>query len=155
MEHETTPDPDENKYKKETRRLPTWTSLLVLLYLISVFLLVVRMDRRLPTALTTSDIPDNPERFIEERSRRVLRDLTSIGARPAGSYENEVLAVDLLKRELQSIQARCHPKHKLTIDIQVRQIQKPLYLQCGETHSLQQEIMQVISYDILETSGKF
>ena len=119
VEHETTPDPDENKYKKETRRLPTWTSFLVLLYLVSVFLLVVRMDRRLPTALTTSDIPDNPERFIEERSRRVLRDLTSIGARPAGSYENEVLAVDLLKRELQSIQARCHPKHKLTIDIQV------------------------------------
>ena len=119
VEHKASADPDENKYKKETRRLPTWTSVLVLLYLISVFLLVVTMDRRLPTALTIPDIPDHPERFIEERSRRVLRALTSIGARPAGSYENEVLAVDLLKRELTSIKERSHPNHKLTIDIQV------------------------------------
>ena len=119
MEHKASHDPDENKYKKETRRLPTWTSIIVLLYLISVFMLVVTMDRRLPNALTIPDIPDNPERFIEERSRRVLRALTSIGARPAGSYENEVLAVDLLKRELKSIKERSHPSHKLTIDIQV------------------------------------
>ena len=119
MEQKASHDPDENKYKKETRRLPTWTSIIVLLYLISVFMLVVTMDRRLPNALTIPDIPDNPERFIEERSRRVLRALTSIGARPAGSYENEVLAVDLLKRELKSIKERSHPSHKLTIDIQV------------------------------------
>ena len=119
VEHKASQDPDDNKYKKETRRLPTWTSIIVLLYLVFVFMLVVTMDRRLPTALTISDIPDNPERFIEERARRVLRALTSIGARPAGSYENEVLAVDLLKRELKSIKERSHPGHKLTIDIQV------------------------------------
>ena len=120
VEHKASQDPDDNKYKKETRRLPTWTSIIVLLYLVSVFMLVVTMDRRLPTALTINDLPNNPERFIEERSRRVLRALTSIGARPAGSYENEVLAVDLLKRELKSIKERSHPNHKITIDIQVK-----------------------------------
>ena len=113
------PDPDDNKYRKETRRLPAWTAVAVLLYLLSVLGLVILMDDRLPAALTTADIPDNPDTFIEERARRTLRALTSIGARPAGSYENEVLAVDLLRRELQSIKERSHPSHKLTIDIQV------------------------------------
>ena len=89
------------------------------LYLISVFYLVFFMDARLPKALKVADIPENPERFIEERSRRTLQSLTSIGARPAGSYENEVLAVNLIKRELSSIQQRTHPSHKLSIDIQV------------------------------------
>ena len=37
-----------------------------------------------------------------------------------GSYENEVLAVDLIKRELKSIQERTHAVHKLSIDIQVK-----------------------------------
>ena len=113
------PDPDDNKYRKETRRLPAWTAVAVLLYLLSVLGLVILMDDRLPAALTTADIPDNPDTFIEERARRTLRALTSIGARPAGSYENEVLAVDLLRRELQSIKERSHPSHKLTVDIQV------------------------------------
>ena len=106
-------------YRKETRRLPAWAAVAVLLYLLSVLGLVILMDDRLPAALTTADIPDNPDTFIEERARRTLRALTSIGARPAGSYENEVLAVDLLRRELQSIKERSHPSHKLTVDIQV------------------------------------
>ena len=89
------------------------------LYLISVFYLVFFMDARLPNALKVADIPEHPERFIEERSRRTLQSLTSIGARPAGSYENEVLAVNLIKRELSSIQQRTHPSHKLSIDTQV------------------------------------
>ena len=119
VETAAAPDPDDNKYRKETRRLPAWAAVAVLLYLLSVLGLVILMDDRLPAALTTADIPDNPDTFIEERARRTLRALTSIGARPAGSYENEVLAVDLLRRELQSIKDRSHPSHKLTVDIQV------------------------------------
>ena len=37
-----------------------------------------------------SDAKLHPDRFIEERARKSLRALTSVGARPAGSYENEV-----------------------------------------------------------------
>ena len=88
-------------------------------YLASLFGLVMLMDSRLPAALKLTDIPEHPESFIEERARKTLQALTSIGARPTGSYENEVLAVNLIKRELQSIKERAHPSHKLTIDIQV------------------------------------
>ena len=77
------------------------------------------LDSRLPRALTVSDIPDHPEAFIEERARKTLQSLTSIGARPSGSYENEILAVELLKRELTSIQQRTSASNKLSIDIQV------------------------------------
>ena len=56
----------------------------MLLYLVSVFMIVVMMDRKLPKALTISDISENHDSFIEERSRRILKSLTSIGARPAG-----------------------------------------------------------------------
>ena len=119
MEFEPVPDPDDNKYKKETRRLPGWSALVVLVFLLSIFTLVWAMDSRLPRPLTVSDLTSNPEAFIEERARRSLQSLTSIGARPAGSYENEVLAVELLKRELQSIQRRADSSHRLTIDVQV------------------------------------
>ena len=119
VDHETVTDPDDNKYKKETRKLPGWSSLLVLAVLVSVFTVVWVLDSRLPRALTVADIPDQPEAFIEERARKTLQALTSIGARPSGSYENEVLAVELLKRELHSIQQRTSASNKLSIDIQV------------------------------------
>ena len=119
VDYDSPPDPDDNKYKKETKKLPTWSALVILLYLVSVFMLVVKMDGHLPTALTLADMSSQPDSFIEERARKTLRSLTSIGARPAGSYENEVLAVDLIKRELQSIKERTKPAHKLSIDIQV------------------------------------
>ena len=85
------------------------------------------MDIRLPDPLRLTDVPTHPDRFIEERARRSLRALTSVGARPAGSYENEVLAVDLIVRELNSIKNRAKPIHKLTVDVQVRKScpQKP------------------------------
>ena len=78
------------------------------------------MDTRLPDPLVLKDSHLHPDRFIEERARRSLRALTSVGARPAGSYENEVLAVDLIVRELNSIKDRALPIHKITVDVQVR-----------------------------------
>ena len=77
------------------------------------------MDTRLPDPLVLKDSHLRPDRFIEERARRSLRALTSVGARPAGSYENEVLAVDLIVRELNSIKDRALPIHKITVDVQV------------------------------------
>eukprot|EP00092_Neocalanus_flemingeri_P002862 GFUD01003060.1.p1 GENE.GFUD01003060.1~~GFUD01003060.1.p1 ORF type:complete len:914 (+),score=90.26 GFUD01003060.1:82-2823(+) len=131
----TKKDPDENKYTKETKKLTTWMALVVLLWLIAVFLLVIVMDRRLPSALTMADHPDNPNSFIEERARRTLQALTSIGARPAGSYENEVLAVALIKRELTSIKERANPIHKVSIDIQKPRGSFNLQFVDGLTHS--------------------
>merc|ERR1719319_702020 len=110
-------------------------AVVVLGWLVGLFLVVVAMDRRLPAALTLDDLAAQPEAFIEERARRHLRALTSIGARPAGSYENEVLAVKLLQRELTSIAARANPIHKLSIDIQKPRGSFNLQFVDGLTHS--------------------
>ena len=65
-----------------------------------------------------SDSASNPDRFIEERARDHLRQLTSVGPRPAGSYENEVLAVEFIRRRLTSIQKATKSVHNLIIDVQ-------------------------------------
>ena len=84
-------DADANKYKKKTsEKLSTWSALLVLVYLLVIFGFALYMDSRLPEPLGYNDVADNPGRFIEERARSSLKRLTSVGARPAGSYENEV-----------------------------------------------------------------
>ena len=128
-------DADENKYRKESRKLSTWMGLVVLGWLLSLFVLVVVMDRRLPTALTIADLPVHPDSFIEERARHQLRSLTSIGARPTGSYENEVLAVQLLQRELAGIKERAHPIHKITVELQKPRGSFNLKFVDGLTHS--------------------
>lgn len=76
------------------------------------------MDGRLPKPLTLADAVIHPDKFIEERARDHLRQLTSVGPRPAGSYENEVLAVDFIRRRLENIQKRCNRVHNLLIDVQ-------------------------------------
>ena len=112
-------DPDENKYKKKkAEKLSTWFSLFILLYLAIIFLFVVYMDQRLPPAITLKEAGLHPGSFIEERARNNLRKLTSVGARPTGSYENEVLATDFIRRELASLQKNANHIHKLTVDVQ-------------------------------------
>ena len=128
-------DADENKYRKDTRKLTTWMAVVVLGWLLGLFVLVVVMDRKLPTALTIADLPDHPDSFIEERARHQLRSLTSIGARPTGSYENEVLAVQLLERELAGIASRAQPIHKLTVELQKPRGSFNLKFVDGLTHS--------------------
>ena len=128
-------DADENKYRKESRKLSTWMGLVVLGWLLSLFVLVVVMDRRLPTALTIADLAVHPDSFIEERARHQLRSLTSIGARPTGSYENEVLAVHPLQRELAGIKERAHPIHKITVELQKPRGSFNLKFVDGLTHS--------------------
>jgi len=143
-------DSDENKYKKANRRLSTWMAVVVLGWLLGLFLVVVAMDRRLPAALTLDDLAAQPEAFIEERARRHLRALTSIGARPAGSYENEVLAVKLLQRELARIAASALPQHKVTMDLQKPRGSFNLQFVDGLTHSYQ-NIQNVVA--LLESGG--
>merc|ERR1719495_1072668 len=143
-------DADENKYRKESRKLSTWMGLVVLGWLLSLFVLVVVMDRRLPPALTIADLAVHPDSFIEERARHQLRSLTSIGARPTGSYENEVLAVQLLQRELAGIKERAHPIHKITVELQKPRGSFNLKFVDGLTHSYR-NIQNVVAK--LESKG--
>ena len=114
-------DDEDNKYAKKKsggEKLSTWLSLVVLAFCFGMFGLVLLMDGRLPKPLTLADAKTQPDRFIEERARDHLRQITSVGPRPAGSYENEVLAADFIRRRLESIQNKTKSVHNLLIDVQ-------------------------------------
>ena len=131
-------DPDENKYKKKkAEKISTWWSLFILIYLGIIFIFVAHMDQRLPPAINIKESELHPDRFIEERARNHLRKLTSVGARPTGSYENEVLATDFIRRELASLQKQAKPIHKLSIDVQKPRGSFNLGFADGFTHHYQ------------------
>lgn len=75
-------------------------------------------DSRLPTPVMLNEAHNRPGTFVGERAYKHLERLTSIGPRVAGSYENEVRAVDLLLREIGFIKQFAHSAHKITMDVQ-------------------------------------
>lgn len=83
-----------------------------------LFWIVYALHYRLPTPLSLKDIESHPERFIAERALNHLRQLASYGSKPVGSYENEVLAVEFLTREISFIMQRANPEQKISFDIQ-------------------------------------
>jgi len=111
--------------KKEAKKKPTTLlkgryAFLIVAYCLALFCLVVRMDARLPPIRTAEEAvqEDGEVLFSEVRAREYLRQLISVGPRPAGSYANEVLAVDFLKREVKAIQSKANPKHRISVDLQ-------------------------------------
>ncbi|XP_055371692.1 endoplasmic reticulum metallopeptidase 1-like [Condylostylus longicornis] len=73
----------------------------------------------LPKALSHTDLMHKSATFLGDRAWRDLRILTSFGTRPTGSYANEILTVDFLKREFGFISQNAHKNQKLDIDVQV------------------------------------
>ncbi len=130
--------------KRPPALFPTWYALVVAGFVAAVFALVVLADRRLPAPLGVQDARENPGRFLEGKARKYLKQLTSVGPRPAGmsmiqtcptlsfvnilhifkkycfvgSYENEVLAVEFFRREVDAIIDKAKVAHKLSVDIQ-------------------------------------
>ena len=86
-----------------------------------------------------------------------LRSLTSIGARPTGSYENEVLAVQLLQRSLAGIKERAQPIHKLTVELQKPRGSFNLKFVDGLTHSYRCSELQIWGWNgfSIKFSGTF
>lgn len=76
------------------------------------------MEKRLPTPLLIEDEVNNPNRFIAERAKNHVLNLTSLGPRLTGSFENEVLAVNFFTREINSIFNKANKVHRLSTDIQ-------------------------------------
>ncbi|CAH2089062.1 unnamed protein product [Euphydryas editha] len=72
------------------------------------------VDRRLPEPLRRGA---PPERFIAEIAHEHLVNLTSIGPRVAGSYENEVLAVQTLVEAVKRISAQASPHNTIDYDV--------------------------------------
>ncbi|KAM4528015.1 endoplasmic reticulum metallopeptidase 1 [Odontesthes bonariensis] len=57
--------------------------------------------------------------FNAERARRHLEQITSVGPRPVGSQENEVLTVGYLMEQIESIRVKTAAgPHQLTVDVQ-------------------------------------
>lgn len=111
---------DINYTKENVHNIAEYWTIVLLLF---VFLIgcYTRYNYRdnLPKALGNNDLLNKPTRFIAERAWKDLEILTNFGAKPTGSYNNEVLAVDFLKREISYIQQMAHPTQKIEMDVQV------------------------------------
>lgn len=90
--------------------------LFALTFILSVSLTVIVLEKILPEPQSINSERLYPERFVAERARNYVYNLTSIGPRVAGSYENEVLAVKFLTDTINSITKNANKNHKISID---------------------------------------
>ncbi|KAG7189889.1 hypothetical protein KM043_006060 [Ampulex compressa] len=91
--------------------------LFVLTFFLFVSFVVIVLERNLPEPLTIAKEDLFPERFVAERARNHVANLTSIGPRVAGSRENEVLAVDFLTATVDAIVAEANENHRILVDV--------------------------------------
>lgn len=80
--------------------------------------LVIIIEKQLPPGLKISDEKNYSNRFIAERAYRHLKNLTNIGSRIVGSNENEVLAVELLRKEIGEIMQNAKEHNIIELDVQ-------------------------------------
>lgn len=80
------------------------------------------------------DAHNNPDRFIAERAMKYLADLTKVGPRPTGSYENEEIAVKLFLTEIDKISKNANPVHNISVDVQKVSGAFPLHFLDGMTN---------------------
>uniref|UniRef100_A0A8D8VNW2 FXNA-like protease n=1 Tax=Cacopsylla melanoneura TaxID=428564 RepID=A0A8D8VNW2_9HEMI len=98
---------------------PTYMFGLFVLVYLATYGFVMLVERQLPRPLTIQDEPRHPGRFIAERVYNHLVNLTSLGPRPVGSFENEVLAVNFLRKEINNVIQQSDPKvHQIRLDTQ-------------------------------------
>ncbi|XP_067137078.1 endoplasmic reticulum metallopeptidase 1-like [Centruroides vittatus] len=112
-------DKDSKKYYHHL--LSEKTSLVILFYFGTLFMIVIQTDNYLPKPKTVTETVHADrltERFSEQRARNYLNELSSIGPKPTGSYENEVLAFDYLLRQLQHLQATSGKVNRMRVDVQ-------------------------------------
>ncbi|XP_050500208.1 endoplasmic reticulum metallopeptidase 1-like isoform X1 [Diabrotica virgifera virgifera] len=107
------------KIRNNIHSLPFYFGIVTVIYLLLLTGAVYYIDKNLPTALNVQDEKTHPDSFIAERAINDLEVLTNIGPRVVGSYENEVLATDFLKREIEQIKLNANANQKLELDIQL------------------------------------
>jgi len=76
------------------------------------------LEKKLPEPITISNEHNYPDRFVAERARNNLVNLTSMGPRHVGSKENEIVAVQFLLGEIKTIISQAHSSHKVEWDLQ-------------------------------------
>ncbi|XP_055524678.1 endoplasmic reticulum metallopeptidase 1-like [Wyeomyia smithii] len=75
--------------------------------------------KNLPDALTVNDLERYPNTFIAERAWNNLKSFTDLGPRVAGTKANDELAVDIFKRETETIQATKHKNQEVITENQI------------------------------------
>ncbi|EFN89465.1 Endoplasmic reticulum metallopeptidase 1, partial [Harpegnathos saltator] len=91
--------------------------LFVLMFFLFVSFIIIVVEKNLPEPVTINTEELHPERFVAERARNHIINLTSFGPRIAGSYENEVLAVKFLRTTINSLIKEAHENHKILLDV--------------------------------------
>lgn len=109
---------DEKTYPKSLLPISLSHFTTHLFFLVIVYVLLVFEERRLPTPLLVKDEPIYEDRFIAERAKEYLMNLTRLGPRPVGSFENEVLAVNFFSKEINNIIIKANKIHKISFDLQ-------------------------------------
>lgn len=109
-----------NNSEKLKINLPITTShfLGLLVLILAVCTLVIIIEKQLPPGLKIADANKYPDKFIAERAYNHLKNLTKIGSRIVGSVENEILAVELLKREIGDIIKNAKEHNIIELDVQ-------------------------------------
>ncbi|KAF5305115.1 hypothetical protein FQA39_LY09377 [Lamprigera yunnana] len=115
-------DDQKKKYKKyfgHVENLSPLTGVVFTLFIFSIYGVVYLIDDIFPRALLIVDEENNVDYFIAERAQNDLKDLTVNGPRVTGTYENEVLAVELLRKKIMDIVQNAHSNHKIEFDLQL------------------------------------
>lgn len=110
---------DERKQKYPLHTFPYYYGILFCVFLILLLRFIVFLDQKLPIPLKKGDEVLHPDRFIAERAQEDLKYLTDLGPRVVGSYENEVLTVEFLRKQIFDIIHEAHPSQKIELDVQV------------------------------------
>ncbi|PSN36086.1 Endoplasmic reticulum metallopeptidase 1 [Blattella germanica] len=97
---------------------PSYTGVLILTIGFLFFGLAYFLHIRLPPILSTKDLNNYPDQFIGERALNHLKQLSNLGSKPVGSYENEVLAVEYLTREIKYIMQQKNEAQRISFDLQ-------------------------------------
>lgn len=92
--------------------------LLCLVFLVVIYTVLALLEKNLPEPVMIYNEHKYPDRFVAERARNHLVNLTSVGPRPVGSKENEVLAVQFLLDKIKTIINQAHSSHKIEWDLQ-------------------------------------
>ncbi|XP_043797337.1 endoplasmic reticulum metallopeptidase 1-like isoform X2 [Apis laboriosa] len=103
--------------KKEV--LPNETQHLLFLFTFYLFvsIIIITFEKKLPEPLTINKEGLYPGRFIAERAHNHLLNITSIGPRIVGSYENEVLAIKYLTNIINNIVKGANENHKILVNV--------------------------------------
>lgn len=90
----------------------------LLILMLTVFITVIIVEKKLPNGLLISHEHKYKDRFIAERAMNHLINLTNIGPRIVSSHENEVLATNFFLDVINSIKSNAKNKHIIKVDVQ-------------------------------------